>query len=119
MQGVPIAILRPMIGVTEGVTKTLIGVQKSLDPSLEEEMTTKFKNRPPRPTSSVEDEEEDYTSDDEERVVRHPSLLAGKDKERLLNGRGSAMDDPSNDLSTKTDASGDGLLIELDSDSDF
>lgn len=44
LAGVPLAILRPMIGVTEGVTKTLIGVQKWVDPSLEDEIATKFKN---------------------------------------------------------------------------
>lgn len=41
--GVPLAILRPIIGVTEGVTKTLIGVQKWVDPSLEKEIAIKFK----------------------------------------------------------------------------
>lgn len=48
--GVPLAILRPIIGVTEGVTKTLIGVQKWVDPSLKEEIATKFKKKSlPRP----------------------------------------------------------------------
>lgn len=44
--GVPLAILRPIIGVTEGVTKTLIGVQKWVDPALEDEIATKFKKKP-------------------------------------------------------------------------
>jgi hypothetical protein len=51
--GVPVAIIRPMIGVTEGVTKTLIGVSKWVDPSLKVEMETKFKNRKGSGTSEA------------------------------------------------------------------
>jgi hypothetical protein len=49
--GVPLAILRPIIGVTEGMTKTLIGVQRWVDPALEDEIATKFKKKPKRPST--------------------------------------------------------------------
>ncbi|KAL6078786.1 Autophagy protein, variant 2 [Balamuthia mandrillaris] len=42
--GVPVAILRPMIGVTEGVTKTLVGVSNWVDPSYKKQMSGKFKD---------------------------------------------------------------------------
>eukprot|EP00005_Dracoamoeba_jomungandri_P003942 CAMPEP_0174259098 /NCGR_PEP_ID=MMETSP0439-20130205/7983_1 /TAXON_ID=0 /ORGANISM="Stereomyxa ramosa, Strain Chinc5" /LENGTH=2118 /DNA_ID=CAMNT_0015342867 /DNA_START=80 /DNA_END=6436 /DNA_ORIENTATION=+ len=45
VSGVPVAVLRPMIGVAEGVTKTLMGVSKWVDPELQKEMMTKFKSQ--------------------------------------------------------------------------
>jgi len=43
--GVPVAILRPMIGVSDGVTKTLMGVQKWVDPAQQKETNIKYKKR--------------------------------------------------------------------------
>ncbi len=118
-----------MIGVTEGVTKTLIGVQKSLDPSMEKEMTTKFKNRPGGGSKSQQssgakerrpDEEDDEDDDEEEEEEEDGVALAHG---RQLNGRGGRRStDVSNrsyDNDDDNDAGSAGLLIEMDSDSDF
>ncbi|KAJ3221056.1 autophagy- protein 2 [Clydaea vesicula] len=43
IRAVPIAVLKPMIGTAEAVTKTLIGVQNSLDPSNKSLMEEKYK----------------------------------------------------------------------------
>ncbi|ELR15381.1 uncharacterized protein ACA1_275550 [Acanthamoeba castellanii str. Neff] len=45
--GVPLAILRPIIGATEGVTKILIGCRRG-STRLEDEIATKFKKKPKR-----------------------------------------------------------------------
>ncbi len=123
--GVPIAILRPMIGVTEGVTKTLIGVQKSLDPSLEKEMTTKFKNRPGGGSKSQQssgakegrpDEEDDEEDEEDGMALAHGRQLNGRGSRRSMDVSNKSY---SNDGDGGDDDSGAGLLIELDSDSDF
>eukprot|EP01087_Luapelamoeba_hula_P015738 TRINITY_DN4738_c0_g1_i2.p1 TRINITY_DN4738_c0_g1~~TRINITY_DN4738_c0_g1_i2.p1 ORF type:complete len:2111 (-),score=286.45 TRINITY_DN4738_c0_g1_i2:26-6358(-) len=44
--GVPQALLRPMIGVTDGFAKALIGATHYVDPALKQEMNTIYKKRP-------------------------------------------------------------------------
>ncbi|KAJ3205458.1 autophagy- protein 2 [Entophlyctis luteolus] len=44
VQAVPSAILKPMIGATEAVSKTLLGLQNSLDPSKQQEIKDKYKS---------------------------------------------------------------------------
>ncbi|EFA81993.1 hypothetical protein PPL_05228 [Heterostelium album PN500] len=43
VKAVPIAIIRPMIGLTEGVSKTLLGVRNQIDPQKKAEMDNKYK----------------------------------------------------------------------------
>ncbi|KAJ3154120.1 autophagy- protein 2 [Geranomyces michiganensis] len=43
MRAVPVAVLRPMIGVTEAVSKTLMGIQNSMDPTRRDQMEDKYK----------------------------------------------------------------------------
>ncbi|GAM19510.1 hypothetical protein SAMD00019534_026850 [Acytostelium subglobosum LB1] len=43
VKAVPIAIIRPMIGITEGVSKTLLGVRNQIDPQKKAEMDNKYK----------------------------------------------------------------------------
>ena len=38
VRAVPIAVLRPMIGATEAVSKTLLGLRNTLDPGVREEI---------------------------------------------------------------------------------
>ncbi|EGC30930.1 hypothetical protein DICPUDRAFT_89864 [Dictyostelium purpureum] len=45
VQAVPIAIIRPMIGITEGVSKTLLGVRNQIDPLKKMEMDNKYKQK--------------------------------------------------------------------------
>jgi autophagy-related protein 2 len=40
---VPIAVLKPMIGASEAVSKTLLGVRNSLDPQARRELGDKYK----------------------------------------------------------------------------
>ncbi|KAI8615596.1 ATG C terminal domain-containing protein [Chytriomyces sp. MP71] len=44
VKAVPVAILRPMIGATEAVSKALLGIQNTIDPSKKEEMHDKYKD---------------------------------------------------------------------------
>ncbi|KAJ3216009.1 autophagy- protein 2 [Dinochytrium kinnereticum] len=43
IRAVPVAVLKPMIGATEAVSKTLIGLQNSLDPNKRLQMEDKYK----------------------------------------------------------------------------
>ncbi|KAI0807392.1 hypothetical protein C8Q74DRAFT_59220 [Fomes fomentarius] len=45
VRAVPIAVLKPMIGATEAVSKTLLGLQNTLDPNIREENEAKYKQR--------------------------------------------------------------------------
>ncbi|KAF2075948.1 hypothetical protein CYY_002751 [Polysphondylium violaceum] len=53
VQAVPIAIIRPMIGITEGVSKTLLGVRNQIDPARKTEMDNKYKSTKDQPSSST------------------------------------------------------------------
>lgn len=44
IRAVPVAVLRPMIGATEAVSKALIGVRNAVDPELKEDIENKFKD---------------------------------------------------------------------------
>lgn len=43
IRAVPVAVLKPLTGVSEAVTKTLLGAQNTLDPSNAEKMEEKYK----------------------------------------------------------------------------
>ena len=43
IKAVPIAILKPMIGASAAVKKTLMGIHSSLDPKRKKEMEDKYK----------------------------------------------------------------------------
>ena len=43
VRAVPIAVLKPMIGASEAVSKTLLGVRNSLDPQGRDELDDKYK----------------------------------------------------------------------------
>ncbi|KZO99279.1 hypothetical protein CALVIDRAFT_534256 [Calocera viscosa TUFC12733] len=45
VRAVPIAVLKPMIGATEAVSKTLLGIRNSMDPSMRLETEGKYKRR--------------------------------------------------------------------------
>ena len=45
IRAVPIAVLRPMIGASEAVSKTLMGLQNTLDPDIRRENEAKYKQR--------------------------------------------------------------------------
>ncbi|EJD44143.1 hypothetical protein AURDEDRAFT_185172 [Auricularia subglabra TFB-10046 SS5] len=45
VRAVPIAVLRPMIGASEAVSKTLFGLRNTLDPGIMEENEAKYKRR--------------------------------------------------------------------------
>ncbi|OBZ75363.1 Autophagy-related protein 2 [Grifola frondosa] len=45
VRAVPIAVLKPMIGASEAVSKTLLGLQNSLDPNIRHENEAKYKQR--------------------------------------------------------------------------
>ncbi|EPQ58082.1 hypothetical protein GLOTRDRAFT_35556 [Gloeophyllum trabeum ATCC 11539] len=45
IRAVPIAVLKPMIGASEAVSKTLLGLQNTLDPSVRQEAEAKYKRR--------------------------------------------------------------------------
>ncbi|ETV99582.1 hypothetical protein H310_08237 [Aphanomyces invadans] len=44
IRAVPVAVLRPMIGATEAVSRALIGVRNAVDPEMKEDMENKFKD---------------------------------------------------------------------------
>ena len=43
IRAVPVAVLRPMIGATEAISRTLLGVRNQVDPEMKEDMENKFK----------------------------------------------------------------------------
>ena len=43
VRAVPIAVLKPMIGASEAVSKTLLGMRNSLDPQGRDELGDKYK----------------------------------------------------------------------------
>lgn len=43
VRAVPIAVLKPMIGATEAVSKTLLGVRNSIDPEARRQLNDKYK----------------------------------------------------------------------------
>ncbi|KAJ3114872.1 autophagy- protein 2 [Phlyctochytrium bullatum] len=43
IRAVPVAVLKPMIGATEAVSKTLMGLQNTLDPNKRLQMEDKYK----------------------------------------------------------------------------
>lgn len=45
VRAVPIAVLKPMIGASEAVSKTLLGLHNSLDPNIRHENEAKYKQR--------------------------------------------------------------------------
>ncbi|KAI0636957.1 hypothetical protein C8Q77DRAFT_1095313 [Trametes polyzona] len=45
VRAVPIAVLKPMIGASEAVSKTLLGLQNTLDPNIRQENEAKYKQR--------------------------------------------------------------------------
>jgi len=45
LRGVPIAVIRPLIGATQAVSSTLLGLRNSVDPDKHKEENQKFKNR--------------------------------------------------------------------------
>ncbi|KAL5529268.1 hypothetical protein ACEPAG_5253 [Sanghuangporus baumii] len=45
IRAVPIAVLKPMIGASEAVSKTLLGLHNTLDPQAQVESETKYKHR--------------------------------------------------------------------------
>ncbi len=40
----PVAVLRPMIGATEAVSRALVGVRNAVDPEMREDIENKFKD---------------------------------------------------------------------------
>lgn len=45
IRAVPIAVLKPMIGASEAVSKTLLGLHNTMDPQVRHENEAKYKNR--------------------------------------------------------------------------
>lgn len=45
MRAVPIAVLKPMIGASEAVRETLLGLHNQLDPNARYENEAKYKQR--------------------------------------------------------------------------
>jgi len=45
IRAVPIAVLKPMIGASEAVSKTLLGLHNTMDPNLRQENEAKYKQR--------------------------------------------------------------------------
>lgn len=45
VRAVPIAVLKPMIGASEAVSKTLLGLQNTMDPSIKYDAEDKYKHR--------------------------------------------------------------------------
>lgn len=43
VRAIPIAVLKPMIGASEAVSKTLFGLRNSLDPASRQELEDKYK----------------------------------------------------------------------------
>lgn len=45
IRAVPIAVLKPMIGASEAVSKTLLGLHNTLDPGVRQDNQAKYKQR--------------------------------------------------------------------------
>jgi autophagy-related protein 2 len=45
IRAVPIAVLKPMIGASEAVSKTLFGIHNTLDPGIRQDIEAKYKHR--------------------------------------------------------------------------
>ena len=45
IRAVPIAVLKPMIGASEAISKTLLGLHNTLDPQAQIDSETKYKHR--------------------------------------------------------------------------
>ena len=45
VRAVPIAVLKPMIGASEAISKTLLGLHNTLDPGVRIENEAKYKQR--------------------------------------------------------------------------
>lgn len=45
IRAVPIAVLKPMIGASEAVSKTLFGLHNTMDPEIKHENEAKYKQR--------------------------------------------------------------------------
>lgn len=45
IRAVPIAVLKPMIGATEAVSKTLQGIHNTFDPDVRQQNEVKYKHR--------------------------------------------------------------------------
>jgi autophagy-related protein 2 len=45
IRAVPIAVLKPMIGASEAVSKALLGLQNTMDPNTRLENDAKYKRR--------------------------------------------------------------------------
>jgi autophagy-related protein 2 len=45
VRAVPIAVLKPMIGASEAVSKTLFGLRNTMDPDVKHENEAKYKQR--------------------------------------------------------------------------
>ena len=45
VRAVPIAVLKPMIGASEAVSKTLLGLRNTLDPGARKDIEEKYKKR--------------------------------------------------------------------------
>lgn len=45
IRAVPIAVLKPMIGASEAISKTLFGLGGTLDPSTHQDTEVKYKHR--------------------------------------------------------------------------
>ena len=45
VRAVPIAVLKPMIGASEAVSKTLLGLHNTLDPNVRHDNEAKYKLR--------------------------------------------------------------------------
>ncbi|RLN91464.1 hypothetical protein DYB28_011038, partial [Aphanomyces astaci] len=57
IRAVPVAVLRPMIGATEAMSRALIGVRNAVDPEMKEDMENKFKDMSYLlPTRTVEEQ---------------------------------------------------------------
>ena len=63
--GVPVAILRPAIGASDGVAKALLGATNALDPQRRQEGRLKYKLKGPRGESIETEQEPDGEEDDE------------------------------------------------------
>lgn len=45
MRAIPVAVLKPMIGASEAVRETLLGLRGTLDPNVRRDIDAKYKRR--------------------------------------------------------------------------
>lgn len=45
IRAIPIAVLKPMIGASEAVSKTLLGLHNTMDPNVKHDTDAKYKHR--------------------------------------------------------------------------